>query len=355
MITISLCMIVKNEEVVLARCLDSIKDIVDEIIIVDTGSTDNTKEIAYHYTQNVYDFQWVNDFSLARNYSFSKATKDYQMWLDADDVITEKDQEKIRKLKETLDPSYDIVTFKYHTHFDEDNNPILTSTRERLFKRKNHYLWKDPVHEYIELTGKIYYANDIFVTHKKEAEYTDRNLKIYEGLVQTGKKLSPRNIYYYARELKDHARYLEAIYYFEKFLKEKEGWVEDNIASCYNLALCYKAIHDDEKFLSSLIRSFEYDSPRAEITCEIAYYYMNQKDYDKAIKWFILTTHLEVPSTLGFLLNDYWGFIPNIELCVCYYQLGNIEKARFYNEKAAIYKPNSEEVLYNKKFFDSLK
>ena len=81
-------MIVKNEEKVLARCLESVKDIVDEIIIVDTGSNDKTKEIAYRYTQNVYDFEWAQDFSAARNYSFSKATKDYQMWLDADDIIT---------------------------------------------------------------------------------------------------------------------------------------------------------------------------------------------------------------------------------------------------------------------------
>ena len=91
----------------------------------------------------------------------------------------------------------------------------------------------------IELTGKIYYANDIFITHKKEAEYTDRNIKIYEELIHTGKKLSPRNIYYYACELKDHTRYIEAIYYFEKILECNEGWVEDNISACYNLAICY--------------------------------------------------------------------------------------------------------------------
>lgn len=80
MITISLCMIVKNEEMVLSRCLESIKDSVDEIIIIDTGSTDKTKEIAKLYTDKVYDFKWTQDFSQARNYSFSKATKDYQMW-----------------------------------------------------------------------------------------------------------------------------------------------------------------------------------------------------------------------------------------------------------------------------------
>ena len=74
MATISLCMIVKNESAVLTRCLDSIADLMDEIIIVDTGSTDNTKEIAAQYTSRIYDFKWASDFSAARNFSFSKAT-----------------------------------------------------------------------------------------------------------------------------------------------------------------------------------------------------------------------------------------------------------------------------------------
>lgn len=67
MATVSLCMIVKNEEKVLGRCLDSAKEIADEIIIVDTGSTDRTKEIAAEYTEKIYDFEWNDDFSAARN------------------------------------------------------------------------------------------------------------------------------------------------------------------------------------------------------------------------------------------------------------------------------------------------
>ena len=77
MITISLCMIVKNEEKILRRCLDSVADLVDEIVIVDTGSQDETKRIAAEYTKFVYDFQWVDDFSAARNFAFSKATQEY--------------------------------------------------------------------------------------------------------------------------------------------------------------------------------------------------------------------------------------------------------------------------------------
>jgi len=355
MITISLCMIVKNEQAVLSRCLDAAKKVADEIIIVDTGSTDRTKEIALQYTKNVYDFEWINDFCAARNFSFSKATMQYQMWIDADDVISKEDVDRILKLKINLDPSIDIVTFKYNTHFDKYNTPILTSTRERLFKREKGYKWNDPIHEYIELSGNIHYANDIFINHKKEASYTDRNLKIYEDQIKEGKKLTPRGTYYFARELKDHARYIEAISYFNQFLEDKLGWVEDNIASCYNLAICYKTLNNQEQTFKSLLRSFEYNPPRAEITSEIGYYYINKNDYEKASKWFLLSTSLEKPNTLGFLLNDYWDFIPNIELAVCYYKLGDIEKAIKHNELAATYKPDSDLILYNRNFFSSLK
>ena len=77
MATVSLCMIVKNEEKILARCLDSMAGLMDEIIIVDTGSTDATKEIAARYTDKVYDFTWVYDFAAARNFAFSLASMEY--------------------------------------------------------------------------------------------------------------------------------------------------------------------------------------------------------------------------------------------------------------------------------------
>ena len=86
MTTISLCMIVRDEEAALGRCLESVKDAVEEIIVVDTGSVDRTKEIAARFTDKVYDFVWVDDFAAARNFAFSKATMEYCMWLDAEDV-----------------------------------------------------------------------------------------------------------------------------------------------------------------------------------------------------------------------------------------------------------------------------
>ena len=90
--TVSLCMIVKDEEKYLARCLQSAKTIVDEMIVVDTGSSDRTKELATIFGAKVFDFAWENDFSSARNYSLSKASGDWILVLDADEMISEKDQ-----------------------------------------------------------------------------------------------------------------------------------------------------------------------------------------------------------------------------------------------------------------------
>jgi len=94
--TLSVCLIVKNEEENLKRLLPTLSGVIDEIVIVDTGSTDGTKDVAKFYTNKLYDFEWINDFSAARNESLKYATKDYIMWLDADDMIERQDVIKLK-------------------------------------------------------------------------------------------------------------------------------------------------------------------------------------------------------------------------------------------------------------------
>ena len=125
MITISLCMIVKNEEDTLERCLSCVEGIADEIVIVDTGSSDRTKEIASRFTDRIYDYEWKDDFGAARNESFSKATKEYCMWLDADDVIPEEEQKKLRCLKAGMTQQGDVVMVRYATEIDEEGKPVF--------------------------------------------------------------------------------------------------------------------------------------------------------------------------------------------------------------------------------------
>ena len=91
-------MIVKNEEDHLPKCLESVRRLFDEIVIVDTGSTDRTKEIAREFGAKVFDFVWIDDFAAARNEALSHATCDYAFWLDADDVLEPAEREKLRAL-----------------------------------------------------------------------------------------------------------------------------------------------------------------------------------------------------------------------------------------------------------------
>lgn len=356
MITISLCMIVKNEEDVLARCLDSVKDIADEIIIVDTGSTDKTKEIAETYTDKVFDFKWINDFSAARNYSFSKATKEYILWLDADDIILEKDRQKFKQLKQDLGSEVDIVMMKYNVGFDESGNITLSYFRERLSRRTCNCHWKEPVHEYLEISGKTI-NSDICITHKKEHAATPgRNLKLYKSYLSRGKNLSTRGLFYYARELYYNEQYDDAIKYFNKFLDTEQGWIEDNITACFHLSVCYDHKKDRKNMLRSLLRSFEYDNPRGEICCQLGNYYFQNNEYEKAILWYKLATEIKIPGdSWGFISHDYYGYLPNIQLCVCYDRLGNIDEAIKYNEKASEFKPNAPAIEYNRKYFNGLR
>ena len=96
-------MIVKDEEKVIERCLNTVVDIVDEIIIVDTGSQDSTKEKVKKYKADIYDFPWKDDFAEARNFAFSKARMDYILWLDGDDFIDDENISKIENLLKSLD------------------------------------------------------------------------------------------------------------------------------------------------------------------------------------------------------------------------------------------------------------
>lgn len=354
MINISLCMIVKNEELTLARCLDSIKDIVDEIIIVDTGSIDNTKEIALKYTDKVYDFKWCDDFSKARNFSFSKATKDYIMWLDADDVILEQDRQKLKELKEELQNNVDIVMFKYNLNIDENGIPALSYYRERLLNRNKNYEWKGPVHEVIELKGIVEYK-DICITHKKEKNHDPkRNLRIFNNMIKQGINLNARQMFYYARELYYNKEYEKSEKYFKKFLENKEGFVENKISACLDLYDLYINMNKEKEALQSLFNSFLYDIPRAEICCNIANYFFTKGEYITSIYWYKEAAKKEFNiSKGGFYIKDCYDFIPYLGLCVCYYNLGDIKEAKKYNELAGKIKPTNINYINNLKFFNT--
>lgn len=353
--TISLCMIVKNEEMHLARCLDSVAGLADEIIIIDTGSDDRTKEIASGYTSKVYSYPWKDDFSEARNYSFSKASMDYCMWLDADDILEEAGKEKMIQLKQSLSPDIDMVMMRYNTSFDEEGRPVFSYFRERWVRNSPQYRWVGAVHEVIPPAGRILYS-DIAVCHKKlKAGNPDRNLKIYQKLIAEGKYLEPRQQYYYGRELYYHKQYEEAISVLEAFLLTEDGWVENKIEACSVCASCYENLGREQDALDALLRSMSFDLPRAELCCEIGKHFLEHGNCRNAIYWY--KAALQAPKkeqSGGFVLPDCYDYIPFLQLCVCYDRLGDQKLAAEYNEKAGACKPYSQAYLYNKRYFENL-
>lgn len=350
--TLSLAMIVKDEEGCLATCLSSVKACVDEIIIVDTGSTDKTKEIAKSFTDKVYDFEWVQDFSKARNFSFDKATCDYIMWLDADDLVREESVKNIIEWKEKGEDCETLMCM-YVTSFDKDFNPTFQFYRERIVKNLPNLRWRDPIHEVIIPYGKVIYRDDILVYHnKKNKPYTDRNLSIYRKMIADKATFTPRQQFYYARELYFNGLYDEAIHQFSKFLSEGKGWSENNIEACLNLSKCYQRKGEDKNALTSLFGSFVYDQPRGEVLYEIATIFERKKEYKKAIYWYklALASSPNVESG-GFVNIDCYQFLPALQLCVCYYKIGDIISSMHYHEIAKAFKPDDQAVKYNTEFF----
>ena len=351
LITISLCMIVKNEEQVLGRCLDTVSKIVDEIIIVDTGSEDQTKVIAQKYGAKVYEFAWRDDFAAARNEAFSRATMDYCMWLDADDVVTEENQKKLAELKKTLDKDTDIVMMKYAVSEDADGKPLFSYYRERLIRNGRGLRWEGRVHEAIVPAGKIVYS-DIVISHRKiGAGDGDRNLRIYEKMLQEGETLSGRELFYYGRELMSHHRYTDAEEVLESFL-DGAGWKENKIEACLNLAECFRALGKKEKGARTLLRSFLYGEPRGEACFELGRYFQEQSQWQQAIFWYETALVLKPEEENGgFIRWDYYGYLPEINLCVCYDRMGDEKKAYEYHQKSRIRKPDAEEVQWNERYF----
>lgn len=349
-IRISLCMIVRNEENTIARCLDSVKGIPDEIVMVDTGSADGTKEIVKEYTDKIFDFTWIDDFAAARNFAFSKATMDYILWLDADDVFADSDREKLLKIKNNFDPSIDVVNMPYLLAFDHSGAATFSLRRNRLVKRSKNFRWIGAVHEYLEVYGPVL-NSDVCVSHKGiERGDSDRNLKIYEKRKARGEVFSPRDLYYYANELYDHQFHEQAIKVYEEFLKTGQGWVEDNLSACGKVAECYQRLGDRDKELEYILKSFRYAPPRAEFCCRLGYHFLCSKQYDNGVFWYKLATQLERPETWGPMIEACWTWLPHLQLCVCYDRLGKHELAYEHNEVARKYRPENTQVLYNKNY-----
>lgn len=350
-ITLSLCMIVKNEEKTLERCLNSVKSFIDEIIIVDTGSTDDTKEIAKRFGAKVFDFRWVNNFAAARNFSFSKATSDYILWLDGDDFIDEENITNIKKLILNFDNTWDFISGKYILGRDANGSVNYSIRRNRIVRRTMNFRWVGHVHEYLEVYG-VGFQGDFAIEHGKVKAYTKRNLNIFKEMEEKNIKFTSRDLLYYANELFDNGFNEEAIKIYREFLETKEGWIEDIKTAYAKMIECNKVLNRKKEIPKLAFESFEEDVPRADICCALGEYYLENELFKQAIFWYRVALDCRHEKDNPAMdIKAYYTFIPALQLCVCYFKIGNLNCSYFYNELADEFLKNSPTVEYNRKYF----
>ncbi len=349
--TLSLCMIVKDEEKVLARCLKSITPYIDELIVVDTGSTDRTKEIASQFHASIYDFSGIDDFSAARNFSFSKASCDYIMWLDADDVLPTEQQNNLLLLKQKISNARpDVILCPYELGYP----PSTVFYRERILRRKSCFLWQGAVHECISPKGKLLHSNVAIRHVDSDKERSDRNLNIYLRLIDEGKKLSPRDEFYFARELYYHQRYRDALSHLLPLQMDKTAWYVNQIEGCRIAAQCFLALGEWEEAKNALFDSFRYGEPRAGILCDLGALLRKQGKNREAIFWLNCALHCQDHTAEGDFENpDDRRLHPLLELTCAYYALGETGKAVVTHKLSKELAPDHFAVLHNESFYRS--
>jgi glycosyltransferase involved in cell wall biosynthesis len=324
-------MIVKNEEALLARCLDSVADLADEIIIVDTGSTDTTKQIAANYTAHIYDYVWRDDFADARNFAFSKASMAYIYSADADEILDETNRERFRLLKDNITPDIDIVQMKYGNqlefgsvyNFDEEYRP-------KLFRRLREFRWEDPVHEMVRL-DPVVYDSDIVIIHKPLLNHAGRDLAIFRKQTHISRRLSKRLLGMYARELFVSGKeedFIQAGLFFEAVVEDvtrDPGEVKE--AACV-AARAARIRGDIPRFFRYVCKTVV-DESCSEICCELGMLYEQQEDYTEAIIWY----YNAACGTQPILDIRTGGEIPLTALARCSRMLGQEEEALTYEQK----------------------
>lgn len=290
--TLSLVMIVKNEEQYLAKCLMSVKPITQEMIVVDTGSTDRTKDIAKAFGAKVFDFAWNADFAAARNFSLSKASGDWIFVMDADEVLSPLDYPFfITILKKTTAPrtAYSINTRNYsNSAADEGWSPNdekyslesagcgwFPSKKVRLFPRDEAIGWVNPVHEMVEPTlakrGIEIRSGDAVIHHYGRLNQ-EKLIAKHEHYYALGKKKLEENsndskaLFELAIQAAELKKYDEAIELFKLVIALKP---DDDLAY-YNMGANYLAIGKYNEALIASKKAIELAPGRKEAATNYA-------------------------------------------------------------------------------------
>jgi glycosyltransferase involved in cell wall biosynthesis/Tfp pilus assembly protein PilF len=227
---ISLCMIVKNEENNLGDCLRSVADLVDEMIIVDTGSTDRTKEIARDFGARIFEFPWIDDFAAARNESLRRARRDWVFWMDADDRLDPANREAFRRARERLSPAYFGYVMKCLC-LPGGAGVGTVVDHVRIFRNHPQIRWEFRIHEQIlpsirKLGGEVTWI-DVVVHHigYQDAEIKkrkrERDLRLLT-LADTEQPDDPFTLFNLGQIYQEDDRFEDALACFRRSLQRSD-------------------------------------------------------------------------------------------------------------------------------------
>lgn len=338
--TLSVTMIVKNEQDNLPDILPSLT-FADEIIVADTGSSDNTVAVAKSYGAKVFEFPWANDFAAARNFAIGKASCGYVMWLDADDVLPQRTVEAICKWKLSASNA-DVYYVRYVM---QGGN--FSFWRERIIRRCERCRFKGFIHEAIVPFGRCEYLS-CEVRHNAKQSHERRNLDIYREAIAARKRFSARDKYYYARTLVECGLPDEALPVLNKCRLDKKLYVADRAEACALAAKILLAQKRISRAKSLVMYALTLLPPSSKLCCEAGDVYLASGSYALAEGWYKTAFSA---ADYGFCESCYKHFYPNMQLAVCCWYLGKKEEARAYFALAKAAEPSHPSVVTNERWF----
>ncbi len=341
MTTLSLAMIVKNEGATIERALGSARLFADEMIVVDTGSTDETVAKAEAMGAKVRHFRWVDDFAAARNYSFSQCAMDWILWLDGDDVISPENQNRILDLKrDVLDDGLDAVYLRYVY-------PPFEQWRERIARRdlfaKGRLRWAGPVHEFIDGidAGKAQHFSAISITHdtppERHALKKDRNIAILRKACASGLN-DDRSLFIYAVEclhslLKDEGEQALARFFRQVRIQEYRYEI---LTKLYDFLIHF---NEPNRAVTALGQAIAEDPSRAEAFYKLGRHMNDREDRPAAAIPLLAAASLIPTPSSGTPEMAAYGFGPWDALARAHFRLEDIAGARRAAGEALARKP----------------
>ncbi len=333
---LSVCIITKNEANLLEKCLTHIKNNLPEVevVVADTGSTDNSVEIAKKYTNKVFFFEWCNDFSKAKNYAINCASNDYVFVLDTDEFITKADLEATYRL---IKSNPDKVGRIERVNVFERNKDMNTTKERinRIFDRRLFH-YEGSIHEQVcQIDGTDYDTYNIPIstdhtgydgTPEERYKKSQRNIALLEKELE--KEPNPYILYQLGKSHFSLEEYDRAIYYFEQAtaidLDPRLEYVLDMITT-YGYALINANRQSEALMFEGIFNDFSYS---CDFIFLMATIYMENARFTDAIAMYEKATSYSDSNTLG--ANSYMAYY---NIGVIYECLGNTPLALKYYKK----------------------